>query len=68
MFEPSVAVVSTLHTAVSEATEDVPTQERDALLVVLYENTIIDDNGTLIFSNDGFSGFFWLFFNFTWGC
>ena len=68
VFEPSVAVVSTLHTAVSEATEDVPTQERDALLVVLYENTIIDDNGTLIFSNDGFSGFFWLFFNFTWGC
>jgi len=47
VFEPSVPVVSTLHAAVSEATEEVPTQERDALLVVLYENTIIGDNGTL---------------------
>jgi len=50
VFEPSVPVVSTLHAAVSEATEEVPTQERDALLVVLYENTIIGDTGTLWFS------------------
>lgn len=56
VFERSVPVVSTLHAAVSEAT-----QERDALLGVLYEFQI-GDNETLLFSlmmgSVAFSGFY----------